>query len=171
MGDAERTAARLPPAILPCYLSRMDVHGRRELDPESVAALWSETYNTEGKPDWSHLFPWYHDDIVFQDSIQRVEGKEQFMAMCSRLTARCKQLRMDIHSIARDGKVILLDWTMTMMFDRFPSTPVYGSTKLTLHEDGRIIAQRDYFDLWGDIFNGIPFFKGLYRRFMRRRFG
>jgi hypothetical protein len=58
-----------------------------------------------------------------------------------------------------------------MMFDRFPSTPMYGSTKLTLHEDGRIIAQRDYFDLWGDIFNGIPFFKGPYRRFMRRRFG
>jgi len=171
MGDAERTAARLPPAILPCYLSRMDVHGRRELDPESVAALWSETYNTEGKPDWSHLFPWYHDDIVFQDSIQRIEGKEKFMAMCGRLTGRCKQLRMDIHSIARDGKVILLDWTMTMMFDRFPSTPMYGSTKLTLHEDGRIIAQRDYFDLWGDIFNGIPFFKGPYRRFMRRRFG
>jgi limonene-1,2-epoxide hydrolase len=91
--------------------------------------------------------------------------------MCGRLTGRCKQLRMDIHSIARDRNVILMDWTMTMMFDRFPSTPMYGSTKLTLHEDGRIIAQRDYFDLWGDIFNGIPFFKRPYRRFMRRRFG
>lgn len=60
---------------------------------------------------------------------------------------------------------------MTMMFDRFPATPVHGCTRLTLHEDGRIVAQRDYFDLWGDIFNGIPYFKRTYRRFMRRRFG
>ena len=37
-----------------------------------------------------------------------------------------------------------------------------------LHEDGRIIEQRDYYDLWGDIFNGIPYFKRPYRRFMRK---
>jgi hypothetical protein len=58
-----------------------------------------------------------------------------------------------------------------MAFNKYPRTPMYGSTKLTLHEDGRIIAQRDYFDLWGDIFNGIPFFKPHYRSFMRRTFG
>jgi limonene-1,2-epoxide hydrolase len=141
------------------------------LDLDTVAALWSKTYNTEGKPDWSHLFPYYHPDLVFQDSIQRIEGKEAFMAMCGRLTERCKQLHMDVHSIARNANVIFLQWTMTMMFTRFPSTPVYGCTKLTLHEDGRIIGQRDYFDLWGDIFNGIPYFKGPYRRFMSRKFG
>jgi limonene-1,2-epoxide hydrolase len=149
----------------------METDGRLALDLETVAALWSKTYNTEGKPDWSHLFPYYHPQMVFQDSIQRIEGKEEFMAMCGRLTERCKQLRMDVHSVARNANVFFLQWTMTMMFDRFPSTPVYGCTKLTLHEDGRIIEQRDYYDLWGDIFNGIPFFKGPYRRFMRRKFG
>jgi len=149
----------------------MDTDGRLVLDIDTVAALWSKTYNTEGKPDWSHLFPYYHPDVVFQDTVQRIEGKEEFMAMCGRLTDRCKQLRMDIHSVAQSANVIFLQWTMTMMFTRFPSTPVYGCTKLTLHEDGRIIEQRDYFDLWGDIFNGIPFFKGPYRRFLRRKFG
>lgn len=149
----------------------MDSESRQTLDLDTVAALWSKTYNTEGKPDWSHLFPYYHPDLVFQDSVQRIEGKEEFMAMCGRLADRCKQLRMDVTSLARNGNVIFLQWTMTMMFERYPSTPVYGCTKLTLHEDGRIIEQRDYFDLWGDIFNGIPFFKGPYRRFMRRRFG
>lgn len=149
----------------------MDTDARQPLDLDTVAALWSKTYNTEGKPDWSHLFPYYHEQLVFQDSVQRIEGKEEFMAMCGRLADRCKQLRMDITALARNGNVIFLQWTMTMMFDRYPSTPVYGCTKLVLHEDGRIIEQRDYFDLWGDIFNGIPFFKGPYRRFMRRRFG
>ncbi len=143
----------------------------RELNVESVLELWSQTYNTKGKPDWSHIYPYYHDDIVFQDSIQRIEGKTEFIAMCERLTERCQELQMDIHSIAQSDNFIIMDWTMTMSFNKYPSTPMYGSTKLTLHEDGRIIGQRDYYDLWGDIFNGIPYFKKTYRKFMRKKFG
>lgn len=142
-----------------------------ELSVQNVKTLWSRTYNTDGKPDWSHIFPYYHDDIVFWDSIQKIEGKEEFIALCERLTKRCKQLKMEILSIAKEDNVILMDWIMTMMFKKFPSTPVYGSTKLTIHEDGRIIAQRDYYDLWGDIFNGIPWFKKAYRKFMHKKFG
>ncbi len=141
------------------------------LDEETVGLLWSRTYNTDGKPDWSHIYPYYHPEVVFQDSIQRIEGKAEFMALCARLTERCKELRMDVHSVAKRDGVIFLEWTMTMMFGKWPSTPVYGSTVLRLHEDGRIISQRDYYDLWGDIFNGIPRFHQIYRRFMRKRFG
>jgi limonene-1,2-epoxide hydrolase len=141
------------------------------LTPELVLKLWSHTYNTEGKPDWSHIFPYYHQDIIFQDSIQRVEGIEEFEALCNRLTNRCEQLNMDIHAIAANENEIFFNWTMVMMFRKFPSTPMYGCTKLTLNNEGRIIEQRDYYDLWGDIFNGIPRFKKAYRRFMRRYFG
>ena len=141
------------------------------LTPELVLDLWTKTYNKEGKPDWSHIFPYYHEDIVFQDSIQRIEGIEEFEALCKRLTDRCEQLNMDIHSIAANDNQIFFEWTMVMMFRKFPSTPMYGSSKLTLNEDGRIIEQRDYYDLWGDIFNGIPRFKKPYRRFMQRYFG
>lgn len=144
---------------------------RLELNEENVLELWSKTYNTDGKPDWSHIYKYYHEEIVFQDSIQRIEGIEEFIALCERLTKRCKQLKMDIYAIMMKDNTILFDWKMTMMFKKFPSTPVFGSTKLTLHEDGRIIVQRDYYDLWGDIFNGIPWFKKPYRRFMRKKFG
>jgi limonene-1,2-epoxide hydrolase len=143
----------------------------RTLDVHTVRELWSKTYNAEGKPDWSHIYPYYHPDVIFQDSIQRVEGMKEFVALCERLTKRCEKLQMEIHSVAQQDNVILMDWTMTMVFKKFPSTPIYGSTKLTLHEDGRIIEQRDYSDLWGDIFNGIPYFKKTYRKFMRRYFG
>jgi limonene-1,2-epoxide hydrolase len=144
---------------------------RVELNLDTIRELWSRTYNTQGKPDWSHIYPYYHPDIVFQDSIQRIEGIEGFIALCERLTKRCKELRMEIHAAAQDGRVIFMQWTMTMMFDKFPSTPVCGSTVLTLGEDGRIVNQRDYYDLWGDIFNGIPWFRAPYRKFMRKHFG
>ncbi len=143
----------------------------RRLDPATVRELWSRTYNTRGKPDWSHIFPYYHPDIVFRDSIQKIEGIGEFVALCRRLTERCQELRMDIHAVAMDGDTIFLQWTMTMIFRMSPSTPVHGSTVLTLHEDGRIAFQRDYYDLWGDIFDGIPYFRKTYRKFMRRVFG
>ena len=145
------------------------------LTTERIRDLWTKTYNDQGKPDWSHILPYYRDDILFQDSIQRIEGIEAFTALCNRLTRRCQQLRMDISSLVTDPvdrpRVVFFDWRMTMMFRRWPSSPVFGCSKLTLDEDGRIVHQRDYFDLWGDIFDGIPWFRRFYRRFMHRYFG
>jgi len=147
------------------------VDERLELNEQSVRHLWSKTYNTNGKPDWSHIFVYYHDDIVFQDTIQRIEGKKAFVELCDRLTTRCKELKMELGTIFVKDNEFMFDWTMTMMFNKFPSTPIYGSTKLILHADGRIISQRDYYDLWGDIFNGIPWFKKPYRKFLHKKFG
>jgi limonene-1,2-epoxide hydrolase len=141
------------------------------LDPDTVRDLWSRTYNTQGKPDWSHLFPHYHDDVVFQDSIQRVEGRDALEALCNRLAKRCRELHMRIVDVSQTGDVLFLEWEMTLMFDRYPSSTLFGCTKLTQDDDGRIVRQRDYYDLWGDIFDNIPRLAKAYRRFMRRRFG
>lgn len=141
------------------------------LDTKSVLKLWSQTYNTDGKPDWSHIFPYYHDEIIFEDTVQEVVGKEAFVAMCNRLTKRCEELRMKIFSIASGENVIFLEWEMTMIFRKTPSTPIYGCTKLTIGEDGRITHQRDYYDLWGDIFENVPVMNKLYPKFMRGIFG
>lgn len=141
------------------------------LTTERVCQLWSQTYNTQGKPDWSHLFPYYHDEIIFEDSIQRIVGKTEFMAMCNRLARRCDKLNMDILSIVMDKKQVFFQWKMVMSFKRWPSNALYGCTRLTLGEDNRIITQRDYFDLWGTILNGIPLLRKLYWNFMHRYFG
>ena len=141
------------------------------LTPDLVQELWSKTYNREGKPDWTHIFPYYADEIVFQDSIQRIEGIEAFEALCNRLTKRCEQLNMDILTAVGDERFIFFQWKMQMIFRRWPSSPVYGCSKLTLNDAGRIIEQRDYYDLWGDIFDGIPWFHRPYRWFMHKYFG
>ncbi len=141
------------------------------LNKDSVLELWSKTYNTSGKPDWSHIFPYYHENIIFQDTIQRIEGKEAFVEMCNRLTKRCEELKMKISSIAESDNEIFMEWEMTMIFRKTPSTSLFGCTKLTLDENGMITHQRDYYDLWGDIFHNVPLMKKIYPRFMRRIFG
>jgi hypothetical protein len=146
-------------------------HSLSELTAEEVGALWSKTYNREGKPDWSHIFPYYCDDLEFKDSVQELHGIENFKAMCQRLTDRCQQLEMYLPSVVKGTDCIFIEWEMTMIFKRYPRSTIYGTTKLELDENGKIRRQRDYYDLWGDIFDNIPWFAGRYRRFMRRKFG
>jgi hypothetical protein len=143
----------------------------KPLDSELVLELWSKTYNTRGKPDWSHIFGYYSEDIIFQDPIQKVVGKEAFIEMCNRLTKRCKELRMEITSIASSENIIFMQWEMTMIFRNTPSTTLFGCTKLTLDSNGLISHQRDYYDLWGDIFANVPGMKKAYPRLMKRIFG
>ena len=32
------------------------------LNADTIKELWSKTYNTEGKPDWSHILPFYDSE-------------------------------------------------------------------------------------------------------------
>jgi hypothetical protein len=141
------------------------------LTVETLKTYWSKTYNTIGKPDWSHIFAFYHPDMTFHDSIQIIKGKTPFMEMCNRLTKRSQKLVMDLHTVTQTDNKLLFNWTMTIVYKRAPSTPLYGATQLTLHEDGRIIHQRDFYDLWGDIYNNIPGWRRFYRWFMKTFFG
>ena len=147
------------------------IENQMELNAESIKELWSKTYNTEGKPDWSHILPYYDDSIYFRDSIQELHGMEEFKAMTERLTDRSNDLKMYIVRTAQQDKFIFIEWEMTIKFKKNPSSVMYGSSRVTLNDEGKIIEQRDYYDLWGDIFDNIPRFGKAYRRFMRRKFG
>ena len=143
----------------------------KKITIETVKELWSKTYNTEGKPDWSHILPYYDNDICFRDSVQELRGIEEFTAMTERLTERSKELSMKIVNAVKEDKIVFLEWEMTIRFRKNPSSVIYGTSRLTLNENGKIISQRDYYDLWGDIFDNIPRFGKAYRRFMKKRFG
>lgn len=138
---------------------------------ETVRELWSQTYNTEGKPDWSHILPYYDNDIIFRDTVQEIRGIEEFTAMTGRLTKRSKELSMKIVNAVHSYNIVFLEWEMTIKFKKNPSSVIFGTSRLTLNENGKIAEQRDYYDLWGDIFDNIPRFGKAYRRFMKKRFG
>ena len=138
---------------------------------EKFVKLWTEIYNTKGKPDWSHILPYYDDNIYFRDSIQEIRGIKEFKPMTERLTERSKDLKMKISNILFEGKVILFEWEMTLSFKKYPNSTLFGASRITLNEEGKIIEQRDYYDLWGDIFDNIPFLAKAYRKFMKNRFG
>jgi len=138
---------------------------------DQIRELWSKTYNTEGKPDWSHILPYYDDNILFKDTIQEIRGIEEFRRMTERLAERSKELKMAVLRVIKEDKVVFVEWEMTILFKKTRTSVIYGASRLSISEEGKIIEQRDYYDLWGTIFDNIPSFKKPYRRFMRKHFG
>lgn len=162
--------------IEPHYMDKSNSEEQTSLNDkiltiETVKELWSKTYNTEGKPDWSHILPFYDKEIYFRDSVQELKGMEDFTAMTERLTTRSKDLSMKIVNAIKEGNIVFMEWEMTIKYKKNPSSVIYGTSRLTLNENGKIAEQRDYYDLWGDIFDNIPRFGKAYRRFMKKRFG
>ncbi len=146
-----------------------DTFSIREL--QQFVELWSKTYDTEGKPDWSHILPYYDEQIHFRDSVQEIQGLEAFKRMTERLIARSSELEMRIISAVMENRTIFMEWEMTILFRKTRRSVVYGASRLTLNAQGKISEQRDYYDLWGDIFDNVPGFCKLYRKFMARAFG
>ncbi|MCX8013179.1 MAG: nuclear transport factor 2 family protein [Rectinema sp.] len=138
---------------------------------EQCIDLWSRTYNRFGNPDWSHILPYYDDSIEFKDSIQELRGKEAFRAMTERLAKRSQDLRMVIRNAVMQDRIIFMEWEMTILFRKTRTSVIYGASRIILNERGKIVSQRDYYDLWGDIFDNVPLWGPKYRRFMRKVFG
>jgi hypothetical protein len=151
--------------------NKQDSENQNRLTLDIVKDLWSKTYNTDGKPDWSHILPYYDQNIYFRDSIQELQGMTNFKAMTERLTERSKDLKMRLVNVIGHQNIIFIEWEMTIGFKKYPNSLMYGASRLTINEAGKIIEQRDYYDLWGDIFDNIPRFGKAYRRFMKRKFG
>ena len=136
-----------------------------------ITELWMKTYNLRGKPDWSHILPYYSDDVYFRDSIQELHGIDEFREMTERLAGRSQELEMNVVRAGMQDNIIFIEWEMTIIFKKRPRSVLYGMSRLMLDENGKIAEQRDYYDLWGDIFDNIPFFAKSYRKFMRKKFG
>jgi hypothetical protein len=148
------------------------IEHKKAISIELIRELWSKTYNTAGKPDWSHILPYYDENVYFRDTVQEIHGLEEFTEMTQRLTKRSKDLKMNVKHVLMEGNIVFIEWEMTLSFKKYPSSIMYGSSRLTIDkEQNMILEQRDYYDLWGDIFDNIPRFGKAYRRFMKRKFG
>jgi hypothetical protein len=144
---------------------------KKDMTLERFREIWEIPYGQGKKPDYSRIYPYYHPDCRFQDSVQAFQGKDKFVQMCDRLQKRCSELYMDVHAMAKNGNIFFVQWTMTMRFRRTPLTPLQGATRVTVDDAGLITEQRDYYDLWGDSLDAIPVMGKMYRWFMKTVMG
>lgn len=133
-------------------------------------SLLKKVNSSPSRPSWEYIIPYYDENIFFKDSVQEIRGIVAFSEMTRRLAKRSRNLEMLIHSGCQEDNLMFIEWEMVISYKRYPKTSIFGVSSITLKE-GKIIIQRDYYDLWGDIFNNMKFLARGYRRFMRKRFG
>lgn len=146
----------------------MDDYRIRDL--EHYLSLWKEIHASAEGSSWTHILPYYDENIYFKDTVQEIRGIKDFEKMTERLAKKSKNLELIVLNSCMKDNLIFVEWEMVISYKKYPKTSIFGVSK-TLLKDGKIIEQRDYYDLWGDIFNNIRFFAKGYRNFMKKRFG
>mgnify|MGYP000985919593 CR=1 FL=1 len=126
-----------------------------------------ENVSMRGEAALPELLELYDTAMVFHDPLAVLSGREAFEAAMRKLLTRSKQLRISVHdSIQRDERVVVT-WTLYMTLQRGPELVIEGATHARTRE-GRIIYQRDYWDLLGSVMDCVPMASTLYRTLTAR---
>lgn len=104
----------------------------------------------------------YAEDMVFQDPIQTIHGREAFLEMNRRLIRRCKELRAQVEARASSGEHLFLKFQFELKPPLGTHLRIAGVTHLRVHE-GLIVDHRDYWDLLGSVMESMPLVAPVYR--------
>lgn len=109
----------------------------------------------------------YHDDVYFEDPMQRLHGKPALLDAMRRLFARMRDLDLRLESVLVTGDEAYLTWTMRLHPRLGPSIHLEGVTHLRLSGD-LVIYHRDYWDLLSSLAESSPLLGLAYRAVMKR---
>lgn len=100
----------------------------------------------------------YADDAVFQDPMQRVEGKAAIKGMFRSFAKLFKAVDSKVLDVIEDSERCVIHWQMTFAYKRWPAAAtVKGVTWLTLDKEGKCSSHTDYWDLWQFFKGSLPF--------------
>lgn len=88
----------------------------------------------------------YADDLRFEDPMQVTTTLEAFIATTERLVRRARELSFTVASIVGTDDEFCLTWTMTFAPKVGPLIEVDGVSHFRAR-DGRVVHQRDFWDL------------------------
>ncbi|MCU0657247.1 MAG: nuclear transport factor 2 family protein [Polyangiaceae bacterium] len=110
------------------------------------------------------LLALYHDEVYFEDPLQRVHGKAAFGAAMKRMYRKLKQIEFQLQSCSMDASKDEGHATWIMHFrPRFgPAMVIEGASHFRLR-DGQILYHRDYWDLLSSLIETSPLAALAYR--------
>jgi hypothetical protein len=123
--------------------------------------------NQQGASAIPRLLELYHENVVFQDPIQIVHGREAFARVNERMYARAKKITFLLSHAALAGDDLFLTWEMVFEPKLGPTLRIPGATHLRLSQ-GLVISHRDYWDLFSSLVETLPVVRAAYRAIVRR---
>jgi ketosteroid isomerase-like protein len=114
----------------------------------------------------------YHSDVVFEDPVGRVEGREALRRYYEGLYANVTSIDFEFSELVGSGDHRAGTWTMTLAAKKLDGGKPFSVPGMSLfHFDpasGLVAYHRDYFDLGAFIYERIPILRGIVRTIRRR---
>jgi hypothetical protein len=126
-----------------------------------------ETLFREREPALPAFLALYDEHIQFQDPLQRVSGLAAYAELNRRFLARARKLDITVEDVAEQDGVLFASWRMHFAPRLGPEMTLEGVSHLRLRE-GRIVSQRDHFDIAGGVASAVPGLSSLYRAVLTR---
>lgn len=91
----------------------------------------------------------YAENVYFKDPMNEFRGIKRYREMIGFISTWFQEIRMDLHSIERNGDRIETRWTLhwTTPLPWRPRIAIPGRSELTLDAIDRIISHIDYWDI------------------------
>jgi steroid Delta-isomerase len=122
-----------------------------------------QTLEASNEAALSQLEALYHPEVEFIDPIQKLRGRDAFVAMNRKLFGNAKLVRFEVHHAAETEGAMFLSWTMHYAKSVGPTLRFEGVTQLELR-DGLIARHRDYWDLIEGALSFAPQIGSVYRK-------
>jgi limonene-1,2-epoxide hydrolase len=139
-------------------------------DEGTLGERWSralETLFREREPALPAVLALYDEHIQFQDPLHRVSGVAAYAELNRRFLARARRLDITVEEVAEQGGLLFASWRMHFAPRFGPELTLEGVSHLRVRE-GRIVYQRDHFDIAGGAASAVPGLSSLYRAVLSR---
>ncbi len=109
------------------------------------------------REEWEVL---YNKTVKFIDPTQEKNGIDAYIKAQDGLIKRCDDIYLESHSIAINGNIAFIEWTMGLKIKGLEF--LYdGTTRLIFDKEGKVKEHRDYFDFCSGTFGNLPVIGGL----------
>lgn len=127
-------------------------------------------YDKLDKSNLQLLADVYHHDVVFEDPLHKVTGREALTQYFANLYENLQTGTFEIGTCFEEENKASVYWVMRFShkkINRGESVTVHGNTYLEF-SDGKVIFHRDFFDAGEMIYQYLPLF-GMLVKLIKRR--
>ncbi|WP_404376534.1 nuclear transport factor 2 family protein [Vreelandella aquamarina] len=140
---------------------------------EQALANFCAFFNKLDNTCTEKLYEVYTDDVVFNDPLHHIEGREALERYFATMYENVERCRFTFHTQQWQENQAFVTWTMEFVHPRLARgkpVSVEGCSALIFAEDGRVSNHRDYFDAGAMLYEHLPVM-GRVIRWLKQRLG
>ena len=124
-----------------------------------------DTYNLLNATNLKLLGDIYHEDVVFVDPVHKIEGLAKLAEYFEGLYQNMNHCEFNVVNSLSSGQQAAIYWDMSFSHKKIKSgeTIVVEGHSLLKEQQGKVIYQRDYFDVSSMVYEHVPLLGSVIR--------